>query len=242
MPTIREKVRKRVIKKKVNQTEQTLLFLGFWLVLLIECVGLYSRNYTVYTFSRVLIVPILLLRIFLSSFYKRVSIYIYFTLILSLTADFFTIFGNYSVGYVGLSLYTVSYLSLGCYFQQLGNNHNKSHLAFIIGALIQAALCLLWIFSPELRLKSFFLQVGFHCVVLVYLSFWILNNFNKVFGRVSILIASTLLIVLLTNILYGLDLYYFQRKYGIIDALVGFGNGFYLFLITRGALKQVKKQ
>ena len=241
MPIIREKVRKRVIKKKENQNEQMLLFLFFWLALLVECVGLYSRNYTIYTFSRVLIIPILFLRIFLSPFYKRVSIYIYFTLMLSFTADLFTIFGNYSIAYIGLSLYTVSYLSLGCYFQQVRDNHNKSHIVYICGIVVQSSICLLWIYSPELRTKSFVLQVGYHCFMLVYMSFWIVNNFNKVLGRVSTLFATTVLIVFATNILYGLDLYYFQRKYAIIDALVGLGNGIYLFLITRGALKQVKK-
>ncbi len=226
--------------RKKSSNEAAILFVAFWVAAIIECIALYKREYHYYAYSRIWIIPILLVRLFRSQAYKKVNIYIWLSLFFALAADVTTIFGNYSISYIGLSLFTVSYLSIGCFFQTLKTNHNNSHLVFIIASVLLIIVNVLWLYAPELHFHVFFAQSILHSLVIVYTLYGILILFNKVNSKVSSLFFLVILIIIATNIIYGFDVLFFQRKHAIIDSVVGFGHAIYLFFFTRSILRYIK--
>jgi hypothetical protein len=49
------------------------------------------------------------------------------------------------------------------------------------------------------------------------------------------------LLIIITNIIFGLDIIYFKRLHPSVDALVGLGNGLYLYLFTKASILVSKK-
>ncbi|MFP5042613.1 hypothetical protein [Parasediminibacterium sp. JCM 36343] len=222
--------------KEKNTNTNALLFIAFWVSVITECVALYKKQYIVYSFSRVWVVPVLLTSILLSPVVKKVSFYSYAGLFCSLFADIFTIFGNDDIAYIGLSLYTASYLVFGCYFQQMKRNHNYSHIVFIVALLLLAAVNCLWLFVPNLRNETYYMQLALHSGILVFAVYTILDAKKRVNHPAIGLFLIAVGFMVITNVLYGLDLLYFHRKYAIMDSLVGLGDGVYLFLATKAVV------
>ena len=223
---------------KENTNWNAFLFIAFWVAVLIECVGLFNRNYIVFGFSRIFLAPILLIRVIWSPVARRVSIYVYLFLLFSMVADFMTIFGNQ---YIGLNLFTIIFLSLGCYFQQIKDNHNNSHLVFILTTVFVAIGCIIWLFAPELQHKVFYAQVTLHVGVILNLAYWLFSVRHKKDLKVFGTFLFAVLVIIVTNSVYALDALYLHWRYSFEESLVGLGNGMYLFLITRAALKYVKR-
>jgi hypothetical protein len=240
MPRIR--VRERVSQKTEDGNVQVILFLLFWLALLVECVALYKRHYTLYGFSRMLLVPILLSRSLLSQSAGKISLYFYLFLLFSLSADVLTIFGNERVAYVGLNLFTVGYLSVGCYFQQLRDNHNNSHLVFIITAIFIASATVLWLYAPEIHKQTFYLQMGLHSLVLLFMVYALLKLHQKSSYKYFSAFDFSAVFIISANVLYGLDALYIHWRYSIVESLIGSLNGLYLFTLTRAAIREIKKE
>ena len=228
------------LRKKTNDNEAIFLFIAFWTSVIIECISLYKKEYSYYAYSRIWVVPVLLVRLFRSQVYKKVNIYIWLSFLFALSADITTIFGNYTISYIGLSLFTASYLSIGCFYHQLKTNHNKSHLVFILATVILLIVNILWLYAPELHHQVFYLQVIVHSLVLAYLLYSGLILNKKLSVRITSLFLIVNLILILTNMIYGLDILYFHRNYAIVDSIVGLGNGVYLFLFTRSVIRYIK--
>ena len=234
MPSV---TKKRVRKIKDDSNEQALLFLFFWGAVLVESIALYKRTYLVYGIARMFVVPVLLLRIFRSPGYRDIGMYFFFFLALSFFADALTAFGNYSLASIGLSLYSLGYLCLGCWFQHLKNNH-YSNLIFITTLLLLAMLHTLWMYAPELHRQSLIALVGVHCLSILYAVYGALSIYGK--NNPSLFLSGVAAIVF-TNLLYGIDMLHYHQTHSWLDALVGFGNGMYLFLLTKGVLRIEKK-
>ena len=223
-----------------NSNGDAFLFIAFWLAVIIECVALFKREYHIYAYSRIWIVPILLVRLFRSQAYQKVNIYVWFSFFFALLADLMTIFGNYSISYIGLSLFSASYLSIGCFFHQLKTNHNNSYLVFILAAVLLLIVNILWLYAPELHYYIFFAQVIIHFLIIAYTLYGALTLSKKLSSKVIGLFLLVIFIIIVTNIVFGMDVVYFQRKHTMIDAFVGLGNAVYLFLFTRGILRYIK--
>ena len=226
--------------KKENENWNAFLFIAFWLAVLVECVGLFIKNYYVYGFSRVLLTPILLLRVFWSPSAHRISIYVYLFLLTSFLADCLSIFGNEKIAYIGLSLFTVSYLSVGCYFLQLKDNHNNSHIIFTVTLLLNAINSTLWLYVPELHTEVFYSQVALHILVLLFMVYALLASHKRIATKTYYLFFLATLVIVLSNSIYAIDSHLLNWRFPIVESLVGLGNGFYLFMITRGALRNIK--
>jgi uncharacterized membrane protein YhhN len=239
MPRVR--VRTRVRNTNKNTNEQVLLFIAFWVAVIIECVSLYEKSYFIYAISRMFVAPVLLIRTFWSPSFRKISLYFYLFLVFSILADLFTTFGNYTFAYIGQSIYTTGFLCLGCYFRQLKSNHNISHLVLIVGAVLFAVINLLWLRSPELHNTIYYIQIAAHTSVLIYLAYETFEVTLNTSKKISASFVLGVVIILLTNMIYGLDILCFLRRYSIVDALVGLGNGAYLFIITRNVLLDIKK-
>ena len=229
--------------KKLNSkssNEAAFLFLAFWVAVIIECIALFKREYHFYAYSRIWVIPILMIRLFRSQAFYKVNLFIWLSFLFALSADITTIFGNYSISYIGLSLYTASYLSIGCFFHQIKTNHNNSHLVFILVSVMMIIVNVLWLYAPELHFPVFFAQIIIHCLVIVYALFRLLSLSKKLSSKINNLFLFVIIIIILTNLIYGMDVLYFQRKHAIIDSMVGLGNGVYLFLFTRSVLRYIK--
>ena len=229
-------------QREENVNLNALLFITFWVAVIIECVSLYKRKYAYYGFSRAVIAPILLVRLITSTSGYKISRYIYLFLLFSILADLLTIFGTAEIEYVGLNFYTISYLCFACFFLSLKYNyHSISIIAFFLSGIIVTITTLIGLFAPELHKQVFYVQMVFHPVILILLGYALLANKNKFLSIVFGNFFLSVLVIIMTNLLFGLDVFFFHYKYSIIETIIGLGNGFYLFLITRGALKQVKK-
>ena len=233
--------RVRVSRTKRNANKNAILFIIFWLAVTVECVALFNRNYTVYGFSRIFLVPIILVRIFWLSNARKLSVYFYLFLLFSLLADSFTIFGNEKIATLGLSFFTISYLSIACYFLQLRDNHNKGHLIFLISAIVVASLCSLWLYSPEIHKQTFYSQIALHSLLLCFMVYSLLVSNPKIPAKPFGLFLLASLFIVLGNILYAVDALYLNWRYAVIESIIGLCNGFYLFLLTKGALGSIKK-
>ena len=224
---------KRGRKVKDDSNEQALLFVVFWVAVLVECIALYKRTYLLYGVARMFVVPVLLLRTFRSPAFRNVGFYFFLFLALSFIADAFTAYGNYTLGSIGLSLYTLSYICMGCWFQQLKNKSN-SNILFITAVLLLSLLNTLWKYAPELHKQTFPVLIGTHSLVLIYIIYSVVNMRAK--NNYSLFLFGVIAIVI-TNILYGIDILYYHQTLSWLDTLIGLGNGVYLFLLTKSVLR-----
>ena len=156
-------------------------------------------------------------------------------------ADLFTTFGNSRLAYIGQSFFTIAYLCLGCYQQQFRDNHNRSHLVLIVASVALAAINLSWLYAPELHKEIYYIQMATHASVLLYIGYNCRHLLGKADATISNLFTAGIVVVLLTNIIYGLDVLWFHRKYALIDSIVGLGNGVYMFLLCKSVLQHVKR-
>jgi hypothetical protein len=223
-------------------TWNMIIFFSFWIALIIECYALYEKDYPLYTYSRIWVTPILLIRLLTSDARKQIDFYILFFYFFTLIADALILFGNYNMAYVGLSLFSFSYLSLGCYFNQIKQNHNKNN--YIIGIVSAAliAINLLWIIAPELRSKVYYLQSAVHFCVISFLIYTVLSLGKRLkVQSVNKLFYSTVAIIVATNIIYAIDVLHLKRAFPVVDAIVGLGNGIYLYVFTKGVFAHLKR-
>ena len=226
--------------KRENTNTNAVLFVSFWFFLLVECAALFTRHYTIYTIARVLVIPILLTRVLWSANRYKMNVYFYLCLLLSFVADLFTLFGNQNISYIGLSLYSVSYLAMASYFQEIKYRNTFNHIIFLITSTIIGVLVFLWLFVSELHKQIFYIQIALHCIILFYacFSFYVIRKEKKNFS-VNLFMLS-LSFVLFSNLVFALDILYFHRRLSIMDSLVGLGNGLYLYLFTKGTLNEAK--
>ena len=224
-----------------SSTWNMFLFFSFWLILAVECYALYKREYALYTYSRIWVAPIFIARV-LTSEARRVNLYVLFFYFLSLLADALILFGNFNIAYIGLSFFSISYLTMGCYFNQINKYHHKSHIIMGVTSALIIFINLLWIFAPELRAKVFYIQTAVHSSILIFVIYSLLNLGKRLKGQsvFRLLLIATALIAI-TNITYALDILYTKRAYPLIDALVGFGNGAYLYMFTKGVFAHLKR-
>jgi hypothetical protein len=89
-----------------------------------------------YGIARMFVVPIILIRTFKSQASLNIGFYFYTFLGLSFLADTFTTFGNYTIACIGYSIYTLSYLSIRCWFQKLTRPSNTVNIIFVTTLLI----------------------------------------------------------------------------------------------------------
>ena len=230
------------IVREENTNWNALFFITFWAAVILECVALYKRQYTIYGFSRAVVAPILLVRLITSISGHKVNRYIYLFLLFSILADLLTIFGTPKIEYIGLNLYTVGYLSLACFFLQLKNNYlSASLITFLVSLIIVVTTTIIWLFAPELHKEVFYIKITIHTLILILLGYSFISASFKLKSIVYRNLLLSVILIVITNILFGIDVFIANYKYSIIESLIGLGNGVYLFLITRGALKQVKK-
>ncbi len=234
-------IKQRVRRKKDGSNEQALLFIVFWASVLVEGIALYKREYLLYGIARMFVVPVLLLRSLRSPAFRNIGLYFYIFLGLSFLADAFTAFGNYTMACIGHSFYTLGYLCLGCWLLLLKKESNLGNIIFITTILLLLIINSIWIYAPELHKQILSVLIALHCITLLLTLFFATSVVKKVGKNSYFNLLSGILIIIFTNLLYGVDILHFHQSRSWIDALVGLGDGAYLFLLTKSALLLAKR-
>jgi hypothetical protein len=235
----REKYRRREDSNEGNLN--FFLFIAFWLSLFVECLALYKRYYHIYTAMRLCIIPILTVRILLEGRKGKINVFFYISLLISYIADLLTIFGNMNTSFVGVNLYTLSYIGMGCYYNSIKHYHNYSHWLFIILSVLVGIATFSWVYNEYFHSVLFWVQTSLHIGILLFMLLMVIKLRLKLKGiAVNYLMLSSALVII-TSIIYGLDVLYFKRRYAFVDAMVGLGNGLYLYVLTKGALGFMNK-
>jgi len=231
------------VTKDDNVNFQFVLFLGFWVALFIECYALHKHFSELYAFSRVFIVPILFIRVFWDKRGMLIHPIFYIGLIVSFAGDIITYIDKYYLVNIGLNLYTASYIAFACFALQLRRVYDYTYYLFFafLGAI--AVFAYLWFVFYSLRDFLFYVQIGLHVLVLIFL----LSSAIKMVARVksnsvSSLFLTAVILIIIANVIYGIDLIIDQNhRFSIwLDPAVGFGNGIYLYVISKSALASIK--
>ena len=211
-----------------------LLLIGFFFALLVSCYAIYSNHFTLYSWSSITLVPILLTYGFSITNISHIQIYYYILMIISWGADFITLSSNRSFFYIGLSLYSFSYMLLGgILFKALKNDSHKNFPEiYYLFSIVLSIIIFMITYNSSLSDKMIYLQYIIHIIILVSMTYWSLKLKNKKVFK-SYFIPAVILI-LISNLLYGIDQLVLHRTHSIIDALVVFLYGIYLLFITKG--------
>lgn len=246
---MRTRVRTRIKIKKSRPNKKfeiakdnlhPLLFLTFFIALLIQCIALYKQHFHLYGIVRVIIIPILIIRIIVEVLkvdYKPHFLLIA-GLIISYIADIFTFvnIGNLSV--IGINIYTISYIAFACFIFQSNSFFGFTYTIFFsLSVLVGIGITCLLLF-PKLENTFFYIQLAIHILILCFLVFTAIDIRKRMKSKAQAnMLLAAVVVIVITNITYGIDILH-RRIW--LDALVGFGNGIYLFLIVRTALKGLK--
>ena len=207
---------------------------GFFFALIISCYAIYSNHFTLYSWSSIAIVPILLTYGFNIIKISHIQIYYYILMIISWGADIMTLSGNSSIFYIGLSLYSLSYILLGSIFFKAWKNETNKNFPeiYYLFAILLSIIVFMVTYDSSLLDIIIIVQYIIHIFILISMFYWALKLKSiKVFKSYFL---PAVIIILLSNLLYVIDQLVLHRLYPIVDAIVVFLYGIYLLLITKG--------
>ena len=220
----------------MNKVFQKILLIVFFITLLIESYAIYTRHIMLYNLSSVSIAPIMLFYGFSITRKNFTQISFYLFMLLSWAADLMTISFSSTKFYIGLSLYSFSYMMLGAIFYKILTSNKKNYLpkSYYYIALILFIIIVMFSLNsgyPDIIMKF---QELLHIYVLVTITFWSYKlRKNKIFKQYFI---PGVIIILLSNLLYAVDILVLHQKYPLVDSMDVFLYGLYLFLITNGII------
>ena len=227
------------MKKKSN----LILQIGYCIVLLFECVALYKSKFHFYQAARLLTSVILFLLIYKGDKVRVKNLYIYIALSFVFIADLLTMFCNGFLFYVGLSLFTFSYLSIAAILYRrrvIRDRKNIPPVLYLLG-ITQLILMSLYYFIPNINETITVVQIIIHVVVIFIILIWAIKvyRWKKDKNWLYILVA---ILIIITNIIYVIDVNFLNRKYVIIDVLVVLFHGLYMLLLTISVKNSRKKE
>jgi len=216
------------------------LFLSFFVALLVQCIALYKQYFHLYGIVRVILIPILIIRIIVEVVKAgfKPHFLLIAGLIISYIADIFTFVNVGNLSLIGINLYTVSYIAFACFIFQSNSFFGFTYTIFFsLSVLVGIGVTCLLLF-PKLEKSFFYIQLGIHLLILSFLVFTAIDIRKRIKSKAQAnLLLAAVVVIVLTNITYGIDILH-RRIW--LDALVGFGNGIYLFLLVRTALRGLK--
>ena len=225
----------------IKKRDQILEIL-YCIVLLAECIALYKVRPHYYQFTRLLTTLILFVYVYRGDNTKVFNLYIYVAIAFVALADILTLFTKNNWFYIGLSLFTFSYLSLSAIFYRKRKNISRKKIppTLIVIAILLIILISLKCFIPEIAMIIIPLQSITHAIVIGILVVWSAKVKSTKMIKNGYLIPASLLI-LLANICYTADIFMFNMQYTIMRVLVVFLHGLYLLLLFTG-IKRIRKR
>ncbi len=234
----------------MNHQENKLATIGklslvvlFWICLGVESYALFTNHFLLYGMARPLIVPLLFFRVFSESNKGQLGAIFFISFVISILADVLTLYGNsLSMGYVGLSMYSISYLALGCFILNKISTLDVRYIVLIMGGMLFFGVDILWIIIPKSRDTIFYLQLCLHVAVILFLLFSAIYLFIKkkeVTYPIIFLIA--IFFVILANGLYAISLLKYHIHNPIVNMVVGLSHGLYIYFFANGAIKTINE-
>ena len=218
------------------KTYRKLLIVVFILTLIIEFVSLYFKHVTLYICSSVSIVPIMLFYGFSITKINITQVYFYLFMLLSWAADIMSLSGNSTVFYIGLSLYSFSYMFLGGIFYKIliKDKHTYFPDSYYLVSIFMLIIIIMFSLNSGYSNKIMIVQQLLHVFVLGSVTYRAFNlRKNKLF---KLYFIPGVIILLFTNLLYAIDVMILHQKYPFLDSLDVFLYGIYLLFITKGVL------
>ena len=227
------------MKKKID----SLLLIGYCLVLLIECAALYKSRFHYYQIARLLTSVILFLLIYKGDKARVISLYIYTAFSLVVTADILTLFFQDIWFYFGKSLFTFSYLSFAAIFYRFRQikEHKDIPPVLSVLAILLTILLALYYFIPDIRETITIVQVIVHVLVIGILFIWAIKV-NRRTNKKNPYFLPTAIFIILANMCYLIDVNLLNRKYVLLDISVVFFHGVYLLLLSKAVNKNTSIQ
>ena len=191
----------------IKKRDQILQIL-YCIVLLAECIALYKVRPHYYQFTRLLTTLILFVYVYRGDNTKVFNLYIYVAIAFVALADILTLFTKNNWFYIGLSLFTFSYLSLSAIFYRKRKNISRKKIppTLIVIAILLIILISLKCFIPEIAMIIIPLQSITHAIVIGILVVWSAKVKSTKMIKNGYLIPASLLI-LLANICDAANIY-----------------------------------
>ena len=218
-----------------------LLQIGFGLALLMECVALYKSRFHYYDFARLLTSIILLFYVYKRKELKFIRLYFYIGLSFVVLADILTLFFYDVWFYIGISLFTFSYLSFAAIFYRYRQIRERKNIPTVLPlfAILLIILLALYYYIPGVRDTITIIQSIVHVIVLGIILVWAIKGNRRSIGRNPYFFPAAIVIVL-ANIAYAVDINLINRKYVLLDVLVVLLHGVYLLMLAN-AVNTYKK-
>ena len=196
--------------KKIN----IFLQVGYGLLLIIECIAMYLGRIHYYDAARLLTSAIFILLTYEGDKTEVKNLYLYTTIAFVIFADILTMFCNGFLFYVGLSLFTVSYLSIAAILYRNRRIRERKNIppVLLILAIFLILLLILLYFVPDIRETIFWTHTVIHTIVLGIIMVWAIKVNRGWNGKKPIYIYIALLIVF-ANICYFTDIILLNSQY-----------------------------
>ena len=216
----------------MNKAFSKILLIAFFFTLIVASYAIASNHFTLYTWSSITFVPILLIYSFSITKVRPTQIYYYLFMLISWVADILTLSSNAKLFYLGVSLYTFSYLLLGgIFYKRLVNNVHKyfSESYYVVSILLIIIILMIYFNNSYTDILIIVQQVihVFVWITLAYQSFKLRERLSYKFYFIPAVI-----VILLSNILYAVDQLALNRKYPLVEAFDTFLYGTYLLLVS----------
>jgi len=243
-------------EKTFLQKYYLLLFYAFFLLL--DCWFMYKGEYDSRKYSKTLLMPCLLLWYMSNTaFNMRSSPYtlgarllLYAVITVTWIADCLGLMSNIFMWSACLFLYTVSYF----FYAMILLSVQKvafSETGFVIyvkrvlpTVLIFLGLSALYLFTVTgLGNDLMFTTLYVHIVVITMLLFFVSNMWGETKVKaVTILFGLSVIFLILTNAIYGVDEIIYHRKHRILDDGVAINNALSQVLMVLGVIKYTRIQ
>lgn len=225
--------------KKIN----IFLQVGYGLLLISECITMYLGRIHYYDVARLLTSVIFILLTYEGDKTEVKNLYLYTTIAFVIIADILTMFCNGFLFYIGLSIFTVSYLSIASILYRNRRIRERKNIPPVLSilAIFLILLLILFYFVPDIRETILWTHTVIHTIVLGIILVWAIKVNRGWNGKKPLYIYVALLIVL-ANICYFTDIILLNSQYILMRIFVISFHGTYLFLLSTSINKYNKTE
>lgn len=231
------------LRKRKNIIDRICLIL-FWIALVGECYALYTKNYNLRFVTRTVMVPFLFLRIFNKDVFFSMHFFVYMSLLLTWFGDILNLIADFKIQYLASTAYTMSYLVFGVVFYNF-----KAKKKMFVNYIFYACFAVLGVivffifYFPTLSDTLNNVHLAIHGIVLLFALFWAFT-IRKDIGTIGFkYFLPCIILMIIANAIYYVDYnminklgteHYDVKRNTIIDVIVAFIYGLYMFTFTQG--------
>lgn len=231
------------IKKNMKKKTDLVLQSVFIVLLIIECIAFYKSKFHVYQAARLATSAILFLMIYKGDKTTTKNIYVYIAFSFVALADILTMFFSDILFYIGMSMFTFSYISIATIFYRSRKIRERKTIppTLYVLAITLTILMGIYCYIPDTRENVSIVLIILQLVVLSILLLWAIKV-NRRVNRKNPLYVAVAVLIIAANICYILDIKLLNRKYVFLDIVVILLHGLYMILLATAVRKNKKKE